>query len=298
MTESSFAVFILTHGRALNVKTLATLQRSGYTGKTYLIVDDEDKDLDKYIANHGKETVKVFNKKHIADTFDEGNNFDQRKTIIYARNASFEIARELGITYFVQLDDDYLSFEFRYISKDGKKLLVKKIDNIDKIFDLYLDFYKKTPFKTIAFAQGGDFIGGAENPYAQKSPLMRKCMNSFICSTQRPFQFVGNLNEDVCTYTSLGARGDLFGTIPIVSLVQTATQSQKNGITDLYLRFGTYCKSFTAVMMQPSSVKVSMLRSSNPRIHHLIKWVNTTPMILNEKHRKSEQLIQTDCINI
>jgi hypothetical protein len=54
----------------------------------------------------------------------------------------------------------------------------------------------------------------------------------------------------------------------------------------MYLRFGTYCKAFTTVMMQPSSVKVSMMNSKNPRIHHSIKWVNTTPMILDEKYKK------------
>ena len=197
------------------------------------------------------------------------------------------IAKEIGKTDFIQLDDDYSSFEFRYLSRDGQKLLVKKISNLDKVLDLYLDFYKKTQFKSIAFAQGGDFIGGAENVYAQKNPLMRKCMNSFMCSTERQFQFVGAMNEDVNTYTTLGSRGNLFGTMPIISLVQAATQSQKSGITDMYLRYGTYCKAFTTVMMQPSSVKISMMRSSNPRIHHSIRWQNTTPMILDEKHKKN-----------
>jgi len=287
MELNDFAVFILTHGRPDNIKTLATLKKCGYTGKIYFIVDDEDKTLEKYIIQYGKHNVKVFNKKEIADRVDEGNNFDERRTITHARNACFEIAKEIGITHFIQLDDDYSSFEFRYLSRDRQKLLVKKISNLDKVLDLYLDFYKKTQFKSIAFAQGGDFIGGAENVYAQKNPLMRKCMNSFICSTERQFQFVGAMNEDVNTYTTLGSRGNLFGTMPIISLVQAATQSQKSGITDMYLRYGTYCKAFTTVMMQPSSVKISMMRSSNPRIHHSIRWQNTTPMILDEKHKKN-----------
>jgi hypothetical protein len=94
------------------------------------------------------------------------------------------------------------------------------------------------------------------------------------------------MNEDVNTYTTLGSRGELFGTIPMISLTQSATQSQKSGITDMYNRFGTYCKSFTTVMMHPSSAKVSIMNTSNPRIHHSIKWINTTPMIINEKYKK------------
>ena len=284
--QSDFAIFILTHGRPTNIKTMATLKECGYTGRLYLVVDDEDKTLDKYIANFGKDRVVVFNKKEMADQVDEGNNFDERRTITHARNACFKIAKDLGIKYFMELDDDYISFEYRYVSRCGEKLKVHYVDNLDAVLGLYLDFYKATGFSSMAFAQGGDFIGGVENKYATKKPLIRKCMNSFICSTERPFQFIGAMNEDVNTYVTLGSRGVLFGTIPMISLVQTATQSQKNGITDMYLRFGTYCKAFTTVMMHPSSVRITMMNTSNPRIHHSIKWQNTTPMIISEEHRK------------
>ena len=284
--SESFAIFILTHGRPTNVKTMATIKNAGYTGKLYLIIDDEDKTAEKYIANFGKERVVTFNKKKMADMVDEGNNFDERRTITHARNACFEIAKNLGIKYFMQLDDDYNSFEYRYVSKCGLKLNVHKITDLDKIICLYLKFFKSTNFHSIAFAQGGDFIGGVENKRATKRPLMRKCMNSFICSTERPFKFIGAMNEDVNTYTTLGSRGILFGTIPMVSVVQTATQSQKSGITDMYLKFGTYCKAFTTVMMHPSAVKVSMLKSNNPRIHHSIKWENAVPVIISECNTK------------
>jgi hypothetical protein len=284
--QTDFSIFILTHGRPTNVKTMATLQRAGYTGSLYLVVDDEDKTLDKYIANFGKDMVVVFNKKQMADQVDEGNNFDERRTITHARNACFQIAKDKGLKYFMELDDDYISFEYRYVSKCGQKLNVHRVTNLDSILELYLGFFKATGFSSIAFAQGGDFIGGVENRYATKKPLIRKCMNSFICSTDRPFQFIGAMNEDVNTYVTLGSRGVLFGTIPMVSLVQTATQSQKSGITDMYLRYGTFCKAFTTVMMHPSSVKVSMMNTNNPRVHHLIKWQNTTPMIISEGHKK------------
>ena len=287
MENKDFCVFILTHGRPDNVITLKTLEKAGYTGKLFLVVDNEDKTLPKYIKNFGSEKVKVFDKKYYADNVDEGNNFDERRTITHARNACFDIAESLGITYFVELDDDYTSFEWRYESKDGLKLLVHKITNFNYVINRYLAYFKDTNFMSIAFAQGGDFIGGVNNPYVKKRPLMRKCMNSFICSTKRRFQFVGAMNEDVNTYTTLGSRGNLFGTIPMISLVQKQTQQQKGGISDMYLRYGTYCKGFTSTMMHPSGVKVSMMQADNPRLHHSIKWVNTVPMIISEQYKKS-----------
>ena len=39
MQEYNFAVFILTHGRPDNVKTIPTLKKCGYTGNIYFIVD-------------------------------------------------------------------------------------------------------------------------------------------------------------------------------------------------------------------------------------------------------------------
>lgn len=278
MENKDFAVFILTHGRPNNVKTLKTLQNCGYTGKIYFIVDNEDKTIEQYQKNFGIEKVKIFNKKEMADNVDECNNFDERRTITHARNACFKIAKEIGITYFIELDDDYTQFKFRFENKLGYEAKVK---NINKVFDIFLNFYKSTNIKAIAFSQGGDHIGGFS-----VTKFKRKCMNSFICSTERPFQFIGAMNEDVNTYTTLATRGNLFFTYTSVQLDQVATQSNKSGITDMYLRFGTYCKSFTTVMNHPSGTKVSIMNTSNPRIHHLIKWNNTTPMILDEKYKK------------
>ena len=284
-----FAVFILTHGRADNVITLKTLNACGYTGRIFFIVDNEDKQIAKYKANFGNSSVIVFDKKAMADEVDEGNNFDERRTITHARNASFKIASQLGIKYFMQLDDDYTSFGYKHKDDDLKQLLYKDIYNLDAVICAYLEFYKACPdIKSLAFAQGGDFLGGIQNAniVRQTFPLLRKCMNSFICSTDRPFQFVGAMNEDVNTYTTLGSRGALFLTAPIVMLNQKQTQAQAGGITDMYLKYGTYCKSFTTVMMQPSSVCVSMMQSRHERLHHSIKWRYTVPRILNEKHKK------------
>lgn len=280
-------VFILTHGRPDNVKTLSTLKKSGYTGKIYYIVDNEDKHIEAYKKNFGNEYVKVFNKKEMADIIDEGNNFDERRTITHARNACFIIAKELNIKYFIQLDDDYTAFDFRIDTESTENCgAIKPIKKLDIVFDMLLNYYISIPSLSIAFAQGGDFIGGINNGKGSYRFNKRKCMNSFICSTDRPFKFIGAMNEDVNTYTTEGCRGKLFLTIPFVSITQTATQSNKSGITDMYLRYGTYCKAFTTSMMQPSSVKVSMMNSTHQRIHHSIAWKNTTPMIVSQDYKK------------
>lgn len=278
MKEKSFVAMILTHGRPDTIVTDKTLRKCGYSGRIVYVLDNEDKTAPQYIKKYGEENVFVFDKKAMADKVDEGNNFDERRTITHARNACFEIAEEIGVEYFIQLDDDYTQFKFRFENKLGFEASIKRIDNI---FDIFLDFYKSTNILSIAFSQGGDHIGGFS-----ETKMKRKCMNSFICSTSRKFQFIGAMNEDVNTYTTLGSRGGLFFTFTSVQLDQAQTQSQAGGITDMYLKYGTYCKAFTSVMMCPSSVTAAYMNTSNPRMHHLIRWNNTVPLIINEKHKK------------
>jgi hypothetical protein len=133
-----FAAFILTNGRPDRVYTYDTLRRRGYTGRIFLIVDDLDKTIDQYKAKYGDEVI-VFDKKAIAKTFDQGDNFQDMRAIIYARNASFEIAKELGVKYFVQLDDDYRNFQFRYNEK--LDYYPRVIKNLDHIFESILKFF-------------------------------------------------------------------------------------------------------------------------------------------------------------
>jgi len=280
MSNNKFGVLILTHGRPDNIRTIKSLKDHGYTGEIYLVVDNEDKSRQEYIERYGEEMVYIFDKKKYADAVDEGNNFDERRTITHARNASFDIAEKIGLRYFMQLDDDYTVFEYR-IDRNDKR----HIRDLDSIFNMLLEFYKTIPAHSIALSQGGDFLGGKQsNTYVR--PIQRKCMNSFICDVERRFQFVGAMNEDVNTYTTLGSRGALFLTIFYVSLNQLTTQSQAGGITDMYLRYGTYAKGFTTVMMMPSCVRVGAMMSKHGRLHHRIKWKNCVPLILHERYKK------------
>lgn len=274
----NFVAFILTHGRPDNVITYKSLRKHGYTGKVIVVIDDEDKTADEY---YGKfDDVEMFSKEAIAKTFDEGDNFNDRRSIVYARNACFEIAKKRGYKYFIQLDDDYTGYDYRVYTETNQK--PTRVKNLDNVFGALLDFYKKTNFATIAMAQGGDFIGGKNNKMATRPTIYRKAMNSFICSTDRPFLFQGRINEDVNTYTSEASKGLLMGTISLVSLTQKTTQSNKGGMTDIYLDNGTYVKSFYTVIFSPSSCKVKPMGDTRMRLHHAIDWDRAVPKIVRE----------------
>jgi len=284
MNDDKLVAFILTHGRPDKVFTLRTLRKHGFTGRIILVLDDEDKTAPEYKKNF-KEEIEIFSKTEIAKTFDEGDNFQNRKTIVYARNACFEIAQKLGIKYFIQLDDDYVSFSYRH---NEKHEYVDKVNlrTLDSIFESLLNFYKSIPATSIAITQNGDFIGGKNGNIGKKLKLKRKAMNTFICSTERPFTFIGRINEDVNTYTQKASVGMLFLTVPNLSVSQKQTQSNSGGMTETYLQQGTYVKSFYSVMFMPSSVTIKPMGPVNPRLHHSVKWANTVPCILSETLKK------------
>lgn len=279
--KNNFAVFILTHGRANNVKTLKALEDSNYTGKTYLICDDEDEQIEDY-KKLDKEVI-VFNKEKVMKETDTIDNFKKHNAVVYARNETFNIAKSLNITHFLVLDDDYSEICFRY--KDDGHLRAKRLTNADKLFKSMCDFLDVSNALTVCMSQAGDFIGGAQNGKLDEE-IGRKAMNSFFCRTDRPFKFLGSTNEDVNAYTYLGNKGKLFFTIYKPSIVQTQTQSNPGGLTDIYLEQGTYIKSLYTVICSPNCAKVSVLNTKNPRIHHRINWNYCCPKIINEEFKK------------
>lgn len=287
--RDDFCAFILTHGRPDRVHTYKTLLRAGYTGKIFIVIDDEDKTAGEYRKRYGDKVLQ-FCKKDVAKTFDEADNFDDRRAIVYARNVCWQLAEQVGCKYFIQLDDDYTHFGTRFGS-NGQVFSTQCCRSLDKVFSAALDFFIKSNALSVAFAQGGDLIGG---PAANYPRMRRKAMNTFICSTDRPFKFIGRVNEDVNTYTTEGRRGRLFGTFTHYYIVQQTTQKNAGGMSEMYLDAGTYVKSFYSVLFSPSCVKIGTLGDpgrgkdgkGHYRIHHKINWHHTAPKIISEDFKK------------
>lgn len=285
--RDDFAVFILAHGRPDKLVTVNTLLKGGYTGKYYIILDDGDKTIDEYKQKFGKEHILIFNKAKTLETFDIMDNFQDDKVVVFARNVCFDFARELGLTYFAEFEDDYELFAYRY--PDGNTL--RHIDaspDLDEIFNITIDFLNDTKARTVAFAQAGEMMGGT-NGQVWKKRLKRKAMNTFFFKVGTPeedIKFIGRFNDDVNTYVSLGSRGELFLQFANINLDQTLTQKKTGGNTDAYLQYGTYVKSFYSVMCNPSSVKVAMMGETHRRIHHAVDWEHTVPKIISDKYKK------------
>lgn len=285
---SNFCVFILSYGREngrnATYKTL-NKENAEYNQDTYIICSDDDKKLNDYIKQYGDKVI-IFNKEKMGKMIDKGDNFDITKVTVFVRNMCFVFAKEMGYNYFLELDDDYFNFMQRIIYGKGERLLVNYITDLDRLFKIHLDFLKNTPINSVTMSQAGDFIGGANNPYAKKG-WQRKVMNSFFCDINRPFMFDGTFNDDVNYYIQSGRRGILNFNLFGYTLNAATTQATKGGMTEAYLDGGTYLKTFYSVMFEPSTTKIGTIcHNENKRIHHLVKSKNTYPLILDERWSK------------
>jgi hypothetical protein len=280
----NFAALILCHGRPDNTPTYQTLRNFGYTGQIYIVCDDEDKTVDGYRKNFGEDSVKLFSKTQILKEFDTMDNTGDRRCAVYARNACFEIAKNLGLEYFCELDDDYTTIPYRW--EENGKLYRSSGANLDEVFDAYIDFMETNEnIYSVAFGQPGDFIGGVGSQL-HKRRYRRKTMNSWICKTSRKFVFNGTMNDDVNTYMLNGHRGKIFLTFDFIMIDQPETQQVKGGMTDMYLGNGTYMKSFYTILCCPSFCNVSIMGDRHYRIHHGIEWENAVPKIISGKYKK------------
>lgn len=284
--RSDCCVFILSHQRAGNVKTLKSLAKHGYTGPIRIIIDDEDPQRHLYLENY-KDLVIVFKKSEYDHLVDKGDNFFGRRTAIFARRAVYDIAKNLGFPFFIQMDDDLTSFRFRF-DENLDYFTSHKMLKMDALVDIVLDFLEKSNSTTVSFSLGGDFIGGKQGTMAKSIQFKRKAMGIFFCKVDRFFPFLGRMNDDVSSYINYGKLGYLYWILPQVSMDTDPTQQTEGGCTEVYQEFGTYIKSLYSVIFEPSCVAIQVLNTSNPRLHHRIIWENAIPCILREEHRKKE----------
>lgn len=210
------------------------------------------------------------------------DNFDFMNVVVYARNAVYDIAKEKGYKWFIVLDDDYRAVEFTI---DGKYFnFLKSNATLDYVFLETFNFFEKTNLKIFSWAQGADL-------FIVKHICKRKAMNVFFCSTERRVKFLGKINEDVNMFSRYNQLGDMMFTIPIVSIEQKQTQTH-TGMTEAYLAYGTYHKSFYSVIQCPSFIKVCVYPYSGSnchtqnRIHHIVDVRHGYPCLISSRYKK------------
>jgi len=255
---------IISYRRAGRVRTMQLLQHIKWTGPTYIVVSNDDEQLSQYQKLY--KNLYVFDRSRVlCDYYD---NMPPSGPLA-VRNIAWDIASDLGWTHFVVLDDDYSHLHVYRAWARLYPSIVKNQGGVihrvppswgDRLFHTMWDLLDEVPtVLSVSFSQTGDMT----------TKIKRKVMQTFFFRTDRRFEFVARLNDDVTTYYDLGLRGDIVLQMPALHIKQKSTQAQPGGLTEEYLRHGTYAKSMYTVLRWPAHCRVEYSKTIG-RIHHRI----------------------------
>lgn len=278
--RKDFGVIIISHGRP-ECETVKTLKESGYTGKTYIVVDDEDVTLPKYIELYG-DNVHVF---HKTDDFDLGDLGGTNRVGVYARNECLKVARAKGLKYYCNVDDDMKSLNFRY--NDEGHLKGKKITNLDAVIEGICELFDNSTIQCFGFGNAVDYIGGVQT--FENAKVNPKIMNAFFLRTDNDAIWRGRYSDDQIFLLTEAVKGSpVFKFTPVQQLFDVWIPKRKSnlsgGAIDAYNAIGSYKMRFYLFMFFPSCVS---LRQTADGFDNTIITNNAFPKILSYKAKKT-----------
>ena len=243
------AIFILSNGRPDKVKTYDYLKAS-FSGDVYILCDDQDETLPAYKDKFGSKVI-VFGKDEWVKKSDPMDNFNSKKSVLYARNAVFEIAAAMGYRYFVMADDDIKDLQFRY-EQDGK-LLAKPVSNVDKVIDYIVQLMNDTAISYFSFGTDKNFIGGVQNRNFQKK-VIDKVYNFIICKSGQQHSYKGIMNEDEIHNVISLSTGVLLKSLTAIQIVmEPVGKGETGGNSETYKENGyySYTRNFYPIIACP-----------------------------------------------
>lgn len=276
--RTDFAIFIVSNSRPNNVKTIETLNNCNNTNKIYIIVDDLDKTINEYRANF--KDVIVFDKMKYYNLTDTFYNNTKPNQVTFARNAVFDIAKDLNLKYFWVLDDDIKDFSFRYI--EDNELASKCITNLDKVLDIMIDYLEECNLSSLCFADDSFYFGGKDGDRFKRE-LVPGLYNSMLFKTDDRIWFSGNLNEDLITLLNYSKIGKLMFMYMGICNRLPKVSTTKGGNYDAYQDTNNYIKTWYHIIPYPGNIKLN-LNNYRPVVGHK----NLYPKIISDKFKKKD----------
>lgn len=281
MIDYNFACIIISHGRPHNIPTILSLKRSGYSGKFYILIDNEDKSQEQYLKNY--EDVIIFNK----NDFINKNHllFDKslKNVAVHARNAAENIARKLKLDYYLLLDDDIINFHYRYADN---RLHSEKLYDLDSAINYYIKYMSDAGIATIGLAHDGMFLGGNtqifDSPQYSKNRILA---NAFIRNLKYDVCWGPDMCEDFITSINENNKSNVWITLPFIGIhckKQGMNKSKSDGgNSEAYLMNGNYGVAKYAVLAHPDCYKLSQ-----NMWFKCISYDMIVPRIISQEYKK------------
>lgn len=272
----NFAIFITSHKRAESLISYNTLNTCGYTNKIYVVVDNEDPQVDLYKEKY--DNVVVFNKQEYMNKVDTICYPKISSAVVFARAFIEDYVKTTDLKSFLVMDDDITRFVHRYVDEEGK-LRSKLVKDLDGVLNVYIEFLLENNINTLSFGTGASYIGGAD---CLKKDMKRRCFNTFIRNTSRELVWLSNMNEDYISSVDSGMRGELFFELASVGVEtkEVGKGTQQGGMIEIYKQMNDYKRSMFSVVSNPSCFVV---QQKNDKYVIKCNWNKAVPKIISDR---------------
>lgn len=275
----NFAIFIISHERADRVETYDTLRQCGYTGQIFVVIDNEDSMLRKYLARFGDDVL-VFDKEVYAERTDTLETAKLKASAVYARNAVEDFAQMFELDAFGLFDDDITGLRYRWVSDE--KICSSVVKNgFDNIVDFYTEFLYNG-LAEVAMPTSPFYMCGS-NALDDKVCGARKGYGMHFRNCKYKIDWRSLLNEDLITHLSLGKVGSIILTLPMVCFETPMTGEFDGGVYTLTQSMSDFRRAFMATVVMPTNCKPIL---SKNKFVMSYKKDNSFPMIISSRYKK------------
>ena len=276
-------IFIPSYHRADNLKTVNYYKRIGWhMDNIHVVIDSETDDIPdyEYQAERTGFNLHIFNMQEARKRYDYVHRPSQsRRSAGQARNQFYDIAKSLGIDFFMIQDDDTQGYQNK---KLGKYLGMSSLDDVNAVFEGIKNFMLKRKIGVFGVSQTGDFFGGTN-----KKLLRNKVMNTTFVNTAYVYRGErGVQDDDTSQFVTIMNEGLFTGSIGDgLVLQQTQSATASGGLTELYNECKLLNKALVCPIQFPSAICANKQEKNGGRIHHQIRHKYLAPRLLKGTKR-------------
>ncbi len=278
-------IFIPSYHRAKNIKTAKYFIKNGYDPKKiHVFIDDETDDILEY--QH--ETMKFDCNLHIFNMEESRERFDYihrpsklRRSAGQARNMFYDFAKELGIDFYLVIDDDTLQYE---IKPFGIYTRGARIEDFINVFEGVQEFMQRQRIGVFGLSQTGDMF-----QVPDKKILRNKVMNTTFYDTRFIYRGErGVQDNDTSQFVGIMNEGYFTGSLSTgLALNPTSSATQEGGLTDIYNENKLLNKSLIIPIQFPSLCHAEKQKKNGGRLHHKIRYNHLLPKLIKVKGDRS-----------
>lgn len=279
----NFAVFITTHERADRVLTYDALRHSGYTGTIYLVVDDEDTQIDDYLGTY-REEVLIFSKQKYMNMCDTIIPTTQKASVTYPRLFVEDVAKDYRLDAFMVIDDDMPTFRYRWVDGDVVRSMSMK-SGMNEVLEMYAQYIIDNDIAVTSFVHTMFYVAGTKN-LNKRITEQRELNGVFIRNTKFDVDWTGVMRQDMITNLLTSRRGYIWWALPFVvfeTMPMNEVGVNEGGMKSTYDAISHYNRAFLGVIAVPSCLKIGC---ANGRIKIACDWNNGCAKIISGRYKK------------